>query len=310
MNCATLILNWNGGTDTIECLRSLLPSLGANDYLFVIDNGSTDNSVSAIQQYLQSGSKGVTLSESKDLTRVFTGDQKLYICLNPANLGFGGGNNTVLKQLSALPIVFDLVWLLNNDAFADQNSLASLKGVMSRDTQIAAAGSLILNYPNSDTIQCTGVRHYKLIGVSKLINKNIPLKGFDQSQPIAFDYLNGASIMLRVKALNEVGFFDERFFLYSEELDLQLRFKERGYGLFLDIKSVVRHKLSGGTSSNKFLFYYHYNASAVLLNRKHYSVFYVFTAVIALMGITVIRAFPSIKNIRWGFSGIIRGLNS
>ncbi|MDI1354692.1 MAG: glycosyltransferase family 2 protein [bacterium] len=308
MSCAVLILNWNGGKDTVDCLRSLLPSLEANDYVFIIDNGSVDESVTIIKQFLESEAGGCGITKSEDLLTVFNVKQKFYLCQNKTNLGFGGGNNTVLKQLLKLAANFEMAWLLNNDAFADNQSLPSLKKALQGDQKIAVAGSLILNFPATDTVQCTGVKHYKWIGVSKLINKNLPLDTVDLRAPIAFDYLNGASLMLRLEALELCGYFDESFFLYSEELDLQLRMQEKGYLLYLDLESKVRHKLSGGTSSNRSLFYYYYNASAILLNRKHYSRLVVLISVIGLMAITVLRAFPSFKNIKGGFAGIYKGL--
>ena len=216
----------------------------------------------------------------------------------------------VLKKLGTLSRHFELAWLLNNDAKIMSATLTSLKSVFHKNENIGAAGSLILNYPDEKTIQCSGVNHYKFFGVSKLINKNKPLAELDRGATIKFDYLNGASLMLNLRALETVGYFDERFFLYSEELDLQLRIQKSNYRLYLDLNSVVSHKLGGATSRNRHLFFYYYNTSAILLSRKHFSVVFTFCAVFNLTAITFIRTFPSLKSFKWGIKGIKKGLKA
>ena len=305
---AILILNWNGSEDTLSCLRSLLPHLGAEDYLFLIDNGSTDNSVKILKEYFGSEKKSLITVTAAGLKASFNAREKNYLVCNQDNLGFGAGNNVVLKTLRLLDGDFEFAWLLNNDTIVNAESLSSLRKSITDKENIGAAGSLLLNYPDNGTIQCSGVKHYKFFGVSKLINKNKSYKELNKELPITFDYLNGASLLFRVKALEKSGYFDERFFLYSEELDLELRLQEQNYSLHLDLNSTVYHKLGGATSRSKYLFFYYYNTSAVLLSRKHFSFFYTCCAVINLTTITLIRTFPSLKSFRWGVKGIISGL--
>ncbi|PBQ33843.1 hypothetical protein CNR22_19335 [Sphingobacteriaceae bacterium] len=305
---AILVINWNGGADTIRCLESLLPTLTPTEFLFLIDNGSTDTSVTDIKSFFTA--KGLTLRSThrENFVQNFDLQQKWYLVTNSENLGFGAGNNVVLKYLKDLDKNFEFAWLLNNDAVPEQKALALLKQKLSQDPTIGAAGSLLLNYPDNGLIQCTGVKHYKFFGVSKLINKNKPYKELDRKHEINFDYLNGASLLLNLGALEKTGYFDERFFLYSEELDLELRLQQNNYRLVLDLDSTVYHKLGGGTNRKKYLFYYYYNTSAVLLSRKHYGVFYTTCAIVNLLAITCIRTFPSFKSFKWGIKGILTGL--
>lgn len=307
---AILILNWNGSRDTRTCLDSLLPHLDGNDHVFIIDNGSTDTSVAEIRDYFENVQQPLLSTDAENLKATFRTGIQNYLVQNTANLGFGAGNNVVLRQLRSLSSEFEFAWLLNNDAVAEANTLNSLRKTLQRQERAGAAGSLILNYPDNKLIQCSGVNYHKFFGVSKLVNKNAALTTFDRTVPVAFDYLNGASILFSLKALDKTGFFDERFFLYSEELDLELRMQQQGFELVLDPNSVVYHRLGGGTQSRKYLFYYYYNTSAILLNRKHYSLFYTFSAVISLSAITFIRAFPSVKSFLWGIKGIIKGLRT
>ena len=310
MNTAILILNWNGGTDTLSCLTSLLPHLGESDHVFIIDNGSTDDSVAQTEQHLYSQGFSYKSCHSAALLQTFRADHRIYIVRNQSNLGFGAGNNVVLKQLVSLNYNFELAWLLNNDARVEADTLKGLKSSIRKEATIAVAGSLILNEPDGSTVQCSGVKYYKWLGVSKLINKNVPLSKLNRNEAIAFDYLNGASLLFDLAALHKAGYFDERFFLYSEEQDLQLRLQALGYKLHLDLNSVVLHRLSGGTSNKRHLFYYYYNQSAVLLNRKHFAGACTLTALYSLAAITLIRTFPSFKNFSWGIKGIFAGITT
>lgn len=310
MNTAILILNWNGYQDTTMCLQSLLPNCRAEDYVFLIDNGSTDNSVKELQNYYASIGVPLITTSGQNLARDYQAGAKHYLVRNTKNLGFGAGNNVVLKQLKTLDERFELAWLLNNDAMVENRALISLKNSMAGSPDIGAAGSLILNYPDKTTVQCAGVRHYKFFGVSKLICKNKPYQLLDRKSDIGFDYLNGASLVFKLDALQQAGYFDERFFLYSEEYDLELRLQEKGYKLYLDLNSVVYHRLGGGTSRNRYLFFYYYNTSAILLSKKHFPGFYTWCAVLNLTAITFIRTFPSAKNFRWGIKGILAALKA
>lgn len=310
MRTAIVILNWNGASDTITCVRSLLPCLQEKDYFFIVDNGSTDDSVVQIERFLND----LTVPVWKGLTSEFNSqrlsDAKASLLLNGSNLGFGAGINRVLERLVPLSNDFENVWLLNNDAVVETDTLSRLKQALATDKLNAVAGSLILNYPDNGLIQCSGVMHYRFFGVSKLINKNQPVQILKGIKQIEFDYLNGASLLFKLQALKEVNFFDEQFFLYSEEFDLQLRLKDKGYKQVLAVDSKVYHKLSGGTGKNRFLFFYYYNTSAILLSRKHFGVLLTCCAALNLVPITALRALPSLKNFMWGLKGIWKGLTA
>jgi GT2 family glycosyltransferase len=303
-------LNWNGARDTIDCIQSLFPVLEKEDYLFVIDNGSDDGSVVTIREYLQM--KGTTFrnAATSQFEQVFDEETSVYLIENTKNFGFAAGLNPVLKKLYHLKKDFKFVWCINNDAIIDEHTLKTLKAACQADRSVAVAGSLILNYPDKVTVQCSGVKHYAFLGVSKLINKNLPLTQFDPGREINFDYLNGASLLFRLEAVNKVGYFDETFFLYSEEFDLQIRLKEAGYHLKLVTDSRVWHRLSGSTSGSRHFFYFHYNRSAVIVTKKHYNILVLILATLSLIVITFVRTFPRGREFFWGLKGIWKGLKN
>jgi GT2 family glycosyltransferase len=303
---AILIVNWNGWQDTIACLGKVLAQVSGQDYLFLIDNGSTDDSVEQISSWLEQGGHLFGTAGQEELESAFVPGKKIWIVRNGSNLGFGGANNVVLTKLKSIIPACKYVWLLNNDAFPHRGALDALKNAMESDPRAGACGSLLVNYPDEKTIQCAGVRYYPWLGVSKLVDKNLPLEEFLSGEP-AFDYLNGASVMFSVEALDSAGYFDPAFFLYSEEHDLQLRIQERGYHLRLARGSLVSHRLSASSIAARHRFFYHYNRSAVILSRKHRPLPANVSAGIALAVITFIRAFPSGKAIMSGMRGILGG---
>ena len=313
---AIIILNWNGWEDTTNCLNSLSDTTQEDDYVFIIDNFSTNNSVEKINNYFDKKEINYISSSPIDITNVFSSEIHYYLIQNDRNLGFGAGNNVILKKLNTFNVKFEYTWLLNNDAIVHKDALKSLKHTMSLDKMTGAVGSLILNLPDNGKVQSCGVKYFKFLGVSKLLLKNQNYN-FSSVQgqltntitPLDFDYLNGASLMLRNRAIEQIGYFDESFFLYSEEFDLQLRLQQSHFSLQIDPNSIVYHKLSGGTSKSKYLFYYYYNMSSVMLSKKHFGVFYTSCLICNLSFITLLRTLPSLTNFKWGMKGIIKGIN-
>lgn len=308
MKTAILILNWNGGGDTVNCVESLTPNLTADDFVFIIDNDSKDNSVKIIQDFLMQNEIPFVSSDKEKIIRDFDRAVKFYCIQNELNLGFGAGNNVLLKQLNKIDDEFNWVWLLNNDALIEAETLNQLKNKILSDEKIGAVGSIVLNYPDISIIQNTGVKYFPLLGVSKLINKNEHINDVNFNKSIEFDYLNGASLMLRREAVDKAGYFDERYFVYSEEFDLQLSLKKKNYKIELEPKSKVYHKLMGSTRDASHLFFYYYCMSSTLLTKKHYSRLTLIIATFNLSVIMIVRTFPSAKNFYWSIKGILKGL--
>lgn len=308
MKTAVIILNWNGGDDTVNCLNSLYRYLSNEERIFIVDNDSTDDSIEKIVTFCKNSNISLGISSDVEIKTVFSPEIECYIIKNRENLGFGAGINVVLKQLHKIDRNFKYIWLLNNDAVVEEETLFYLKEKIKSDNNIGAVGSIILNNPDREVIQNTGVKHYPFLGVSKLINKNKNIKDIDFTRTIHFDYLNGASLMLNLEAVRQAGYFDERYFVYSEEFDLQLTLKKYNYKIELEPRSKVYHKLMGSTRNASHLFFYYYSMSSILLTKKQYSKLTQVIATINLSLITGIRTFPSLKNCYWALKGILRGL--
>ena len=114
-----VILNWNGRPDTLRCVASLETQTYSNYRILVLDNGSTDDSVYMLRRL---------------------GDRIRLIEI-PVNLGYTGGSNLAMRD--AFESGADYVWLFNNDAVAEPETLAKLVAVCEADTGIGLASPLV-----------------------------------------------------------------------------------------------------------------------------------------------------------------------
>ena len=299
------ILNWNNAADTIACIDSVI---GVGDvHIAVMDNNSTDDSLEKIKNYLGTKSKFVERTAA-DLERFDTDSSKVTVVASDINGGFAKGNNVLLRTAMNTPGL-EYVWLLNNDAVAEELALDALIGKLDESERNAFAGSVILDGTNRDLIQCCGVKYYKWFGVSKLIFKNrVWNEGAKTEIPYEeIDFQNGASLLVRLSALKEIGLMDERFFLYSEEHDWQDTAKEKGYKNVLAAESIVYHKGSVSTNTRKHLFFYYYNKSAVIFARKHSPLLVRLVSTVLKTGVMLVRTRLYPKSVYWGFKGIFEG---
>ncbi len=185
MNCSnifTVVLNWNGWKDTVECLQSVFRLDSANNHIVVVDNGSTDGSVEHITAWaagseapsIAAPSKLRSLSDPPvtkpipvitvscdtkgDLPGAPGSDGALTIIETGANLGYAGGNNVGIRY--ALTHHAGYVWILNNDTVVDSHALSGLMDRVVQDTRIGLCGSTLLEYRLPHLIQMSGGAHY------------------------------------------------------------------------------------------------------------------------------------------------------
>jgi GT2 family glycosyltransferase len=235
---AVVVLNHNGADDTIACLRSLSDLDAAPGRIQIVDNASTDDSVDRIRTALP----------------------EIDLSINATNLGFGAGLNPALERLLAGG--WSWIWLLNNDATVRPDTLDRLLARAGRRADTGAVGARIVDAAPPHALQSLGggtVGWWR--GNSRHLRK--PIAG------TRLDYLTGASLLLRGRALREIGLFDPRFFLYWEDVDLCLRLRAAGWHLTVADDAVVRHRLSaatGAVSAEKDALI---NASGVRFFRKH-----------------------------------------
>ncbi|WP_456426837.1 glycosyltransferase family 2 protein [Desulfurobacterium sp.] len=339
-----LILNWNSWQDTIECIESVLKSNYKDFQIIVIDNASQDNSVDYIVKYLnrelfppiseetklkdriipfykekipyivyseEEAVKGGNPEREKIIKLPKEINYPVIIIKNKGNYGFAKGNNTALK-FALERDDFEYVWLLNNDTIVESNTLSNLIKEAEKDYRVGFVGSVIRYYDNPELIQTVGGgKFYPMLGSGKLYMKNkhvSVLKNLNSEKLSKYlNYIMGASLLIKKQVLEEIGIFDEDYFLYAEELDLITRGRKKGWKLAVALDSYVYHKESASTKDKKWLYYYLINKSNMIYLKKHYGIHYNLLTIPFIL-LNTLRTTKNFKNIKATIRGMIDGI--
>jgi len=268
-----ITVNFNGGKKTIDCLKSInqWPVISCQLSVIVVDNNSTDKSVEFINQLTSSRVNSLinnSLINNKSINNPLI-NNKLNIKLikNKKNLGFARGVNKGIKY--ALKNGADYVMLLNQDAIVngilplrqaqvqnDRGTIDELVKVMKKDKKIGVCGPLIFT-PDKKVWSAGGVidkKRYSGGHLFKMLKKS----------PYQVDFISGCAMMIKKEVFEKIGFFDERFFLYYEDVDFCLRTKKAGFKVVFIPQAVVYHQISNGEKAklkqyymakNRFVFF-------------------------------------------------------
>lgn len=250
---AIILVNWNAYTDTIECLNSINDLNHDNFKVFLVDNGSTDNSFNKFENYLLK-------EENKFKYEISLIDSK-------GNLGFAGGNNVGLKE--AYEQGFQYYWLLNNDTTVDANALSALVDYLEENKEVGVAGSKIYYYGTNKIWFAGGVVNTKLGKGYHIGMKENDEGQFDSIREV--DYITGCSLCFRKEILEDTGYMNEDYFLYYEETEWNLRIKKNNWSIMYLPDSVVYHKVSfasgGEDNLAPYVTYYEIRNAFVMIRR-------------------------------------------
>jgi hypothetical protein len=221
---AIVVLNWNGISDTLGCLDSLLSQTYKHFHVLVIDNGSVDNSKELLDKYQ------------------LAHDDMVDVIYNPTNFGFAGGVNTGIEW--ALNEDFEYVALFNNDAVADEKWLASL--VRSIDKKGVGMVTGLLLHEDGKTIDSTG-DWYSKWGLAFPRNRgDVTLKAPKAGEVFS---ASGGATLYKLSLFKDIGLFDEDYFAYYEDVDISFRAQLAGYKVLYNPEAIAYHKQ--GATSNK-----------------------------------------------------------
>lgn len=234
----TIVLNWNGWRDTIDCLRSLGQLDYPNYRILVVDNASTNDSV----QQIKSAFPNIELIETD------------------TNLGFAGGNNIGIRY--AISRSAKYIWLLNNDTIVMPDTLTKLVDIARFDQRVGMVGTVLYYADQPKKVQAWGGGRVNLwTGRTHHI--------LSSNSASSLNYLTAASVLVPTSALAEVGLLDEKFFMYWEDVDWSLRFARAGWKLAVADSTYVLHKESASAGKRSLRQDHMYNRSYVYFLRKH-----------------------------------------
>lgn len=242
-----ILINYNGANDTIECINSIKKISYSNYEIIVVDNCSTDNSVSILEEF----------SRKVDFTLI-----KSHI-----NNGFSAGNNLGIKE--AIKKDFDYILLLNNDTLVSSNFLEKLISGFKCSSRCGVTVSKIYYAKEHDLIWYDGGS--LSLNTARTKHWHYHQKDTHEiKQPHKVSFATGCCMCLSKKVIEDVGLLDEDYFLYEEDADYCCRILTSGYDIYYIPDSVIYHKVSSSTGELSPLSQYYAVRNKYLFIRKNY----------------------------------------
>jgi GT2 family glycosyltransferase len=250
-----ILLNYRHWADTAACADSLFVGSLPPERLIICDNGSEDGSLAALERWAQERTEPVLSlmrSQAESLPDISEFPQRTILIDNQANLGYAGGNNVGLRLFLKGDARY--AWVLNNDTLVAVGAGEALLQHMDARPPAGLCGALTRYMESPDVVQCYGGGSYNMLfGLGHLHGDGDRLpQGSSPNWTRPLGYINGASTFVRREFLETVGFMEEAYFLYCEEIDWALRAKGR-WELTWCPQAEVFHKdgLSTGVSNQR-----------------------------------------------------------
>jgi len=213
---SVIVLNWNGEALIAECVDSLLAQTYPRLEILIVDNASTDRSASLIRERY---------------------GEKVRLIVNPANLGFAAGNNVGIAASRGAYVV-----LINNDAVADPGWAEALVREAEADPRVGMCASKIVTYDDPRVIDSAGLLLFR-DGLGRGRGRmQRDVGAFSKPEDVLLP--SGCAALYRRAMLDQIGVFDEGFFMYCDDVDLGLRGRVAGWRCRFVPDAVVRHRYS------------------------------------------------------------------
>lgn len=246
-----VLLNYNGAEDTIACLQSLQEITYPKTNIVIVDNNSPDGSIENIGRYLSSEHVDYVYFDRPDKAVVCT-DKLPFITLiqSGTNGGYGHGNNIGIKY--ALAHHANYVLVLNNDTVVGTGFLEPLVEMCEEDGNIGIASSKIYFHDRPDVLWFNGGKFHPYTAKVEHVNYNE--KDIGQESLKENTFISGCLWLVPSKIFETVGFINEEYFMYVEDLEYCQRVLAKGYTLAVCNKSKLWHKvgISTGGRFSKF----------------------------------------------------------
>ena len=246
------VLNYHGRTHLQGCLTHLAAQDFTEWELVLVDNSPEDHLINELK--------------TSEPLRTWLSNDKAKIIRNEKNLGFAKGVNQAINTARG-----EYILLLNQDVFMEPGYIRELVSVLDKNELIASVTGKLLRMitrGGTDVIDSTG---------HEIFNDRITInRGKDELDKGQYDFagevfgLSAAAAMYRLPALKEVAYegevFDEDFFAYLEDIDMDFRLRRAGYIAGYTPEAVARHALagSGGRKSFAIRFKAHTNRYKVI----------------------------------------------
>ncbi|MDP2203199.1 MAG: glycosyltransferase family 2 protein [Methylicorpusculum sp.] len=252
---SAVVVNYNAGDLLLACIDSLIacPIVGE---IIVVDNASHDGSLEAIQDF-----------------------ERVIIIRNSQNLGFATACNKGIELAK-----FDFILFLNPDCTFEKGTFIQIMQCMQSDERIGMAGGLLVNPDGSEQAGCrrsvpTPWRSFvRAFGLYRFearwprlfcdfnqLNQPMP------SVPIEVEALSGACMLVKREAIEDVGLWDEDYFLHCEDLDWCMRFRLKEWKVVFVPNAKVVHAIGACSHSRPIFVEWHKHKGMIRFYRKFFS---------------------------------------
>ena len=213
-----IVPNYNGKKFLKDCFESIKKQNNILEVI-IIDNGSDDGSVEFIKEFYPE-----------------------YILIeNKENLGFSKAVNQGIKISSA-----EYCFLLNNDVELEPDCAYNLLKCIEKDRNIFAVASKMINFQDRDRLDDAG-DEYTVLGWTKKVGQDRSSKLYTHEREV-FSACAGAAVYRR-SVFDSIGYFDENFFAYMEDVDIGYRAKIYGFRSVYCSEAIVYHRVSATSGS-------------------------------------------------------------
>ena len=255
MKLTVVIVSYNVKYYVEQCLESLHRAIqGVDAEVYVVDNHSTDDTVSYISQRYPD----------------------VHVIGSSHNLGFARANNLAIRNSQA-----EYVLLLNPDTIVGENTIKDVLAFMDSHRDSGALGVRMLCANGASAkesrrgLPSPMVAFYKMAGLCERYPQShrfghyyMGYLPWEKANPI--EVVSGAFCMLRKAALDKVGLLDEDFFMYGEDIDLSYRVLKGGYRNYY-YPSMILHYKGESTQKSSFRYVHVFYDAMLIFLKKHYS---------------------------------------
>ncbi|MBK9285840.1 MAG: glycosyltransferase [Sphingobacteriaceae bacterium] len=256
LQLSVIIVNYNVKHFLEQCLFSVFKALkNIDSEVFVVDNNSVDGSVQMLKEKFP----------------------QVHLIANRENTGFAVANNQALKLTQG-----KFVLLLNPDTVVQEDTFQKCIDFMEARADCGGLGIKMLDgkgnfLPESKRgLPTPQVAFYKIFGLAKLFPHSkkfgqYHLTFLNKNQNHKVDVLSGAFMMMRKEVLDKIGYLDETFFMYGEDIDLSYRITKGGWNNYYFAESNIIHYKGESTKKSSVNYVIVFYKAMAIFAKKHFS---------------------------------------
>ncbi|HEY8165441.1 MAG TPA: glycosyltransferase family 2 protein [Gemmatimonadaceae bacterium] len=225
-----VVLNWNNPDDTLSCLDSLNQTDPRPAYVVVVDNASSDDSLSRIRKWGEA-SQLMRANESSELPW-------LAVIESAKNRGFAGGTNLGIEHLLKHTRVTHLL-LLNNDATLERTFFADIADILERHPDAGILGPTIYEHEDRTRVWYAGGVEYPWRALMQH-NREVP----HTEDPVETPFVTGCAMIIARNTIDRIGTLAECYFpAYWEDGDISMRARAAGIPVLYVPSAIAYHKV-------------------------------------------------------------------